>query len=106
MLAFTRLSVSPASSLQSRRDIYPISLDERAAALHVNGEPGGYEGRFTATGTPMPLSLVRAWAASGELGKRWIRARNSLMPASRCFKANRACPLCRCETGILGLEGY
>ncbi len=42
------------------------------------------------TGTPNPLSLLRAWVASGELGKRVMRARISRMPASFCFQRDSA----------------
>ncbi len=49
----------------------------------------------------MPLSLVRAWAASGDAGKRWMRARSSRMPASFCFSAMQSLALVQVRGGNL-----
>jgi len=51
------------------------------------------------------LSLARAWEDSGELGKRWMRARSSRSAATFWWVAMRASALWRWEAGILALSG-
>ena len=53
--------------------------------------------------TPMPFSLLRARAASGVCGCRWISTRSSRMPASFLSIASSASPLCSWRRGSLGV---